>query len=235
MPTSSPHLPRRVDAVARVLAGEPMDAVAEELGVPARTLDAWVKEFSRAGETRLRQLPDNWVDRTLSPFEKLVPLATLLSVLIAVVLFVQGQRKEAAERAHADALAQETRVRDAYTALDDRYLDYVKLCLDHPDLDTFDTPLAHPPPPTPDRQRREAMVLSVLTSVLERAYLMFGSGTDPFEQAQWAAWAAYIRAWAARQNFRAEWAVSRTEYDAGFAAYVDTVVAATPATTRPAG
>ena len=228
------HLRRRVDAVARVLAGEPVEAVAAELGVPPRQLDGWAKEFCRAGETRLRQLPDNGFERALTGAEKLVPLATLLSVLIAAVLFVQGQRREAADRARSDALARESRVRDAYTGLDDKYLDYAKLCLDHPDLDVFDTPLPNPPPPTPERRRRESMVLAVLFSMLERAYLMYADPRDDFERNQWAAWSAYTRMWSARGNFRAEWAVGRDQFDPNFAGYVDRLVAAPPgATTRP--
>ena len=233
-PPPAPHLRRRVDAVARVLAGEPVETVAAELHVSPRAVDAWAKEFCRAGETRLRQLPDNAVERAATAAEKLVPLATLLSVVIAAILFVQGQRKEAAERARSDVLARESRLRDAYTNLDDKYLDYVKLCLDHPELDVFDTPLPPGgPPPTADRRRREAMVLSVLTSMLERAYLMYGSPADDFERAQWTAWSAYIRSWSSRANFRAEWAANRDQYDATFTAYVDGLVRAAPASTRP--
>ena len=220
-----PHLRRRVDAVARVLAGEPTDVVAADVGVPPRALDGWAKEFCRAGETRLRQLPDNAFERTLVGAEKLVPLATLLSVLIAAVLFVQGQRKEAADHARSDALAREARVRDDYAALDDKYLDYAKLCLDHPDLDVADAPMLPPPPATPERRRREGMVLSVLFSLLERAYLMYAGPADDFGRNQWAAWSAYARAWSARPNFRAEWATSRTEFDPAFTAYVDGLVA----------
>ena len=234
-PPAAHHLRRRVDAVARVMGGEPADAVAADLGVPPRVVDGWAKEFCRAGETRLRQLPDNGFERALTAAEKLVPLATLLSVVIAAALFVKGERKEAADRAQADASARQTRIRDAYTKLDDKYLDYVKLCLDHPDLDAFDTPLPLPhPPPTPQQRREEAMVLSVLLSVLERSYLMYAAPTDDFERAQWAAWSAYTRAWSARPNFRGEWAQSRGEFDAGFAAYVDGLVAETSATTRAA-
>ena len=140
------HLRRRVHAVTRVLGGEPVEAVAQELGVTPRDVDAWAKEFCRAGEIRLRQLPDNWFERVVTGAEKLVPLATLLSVVIAAVLFVQGQRKATAETARANALARESRVRDAYTALDDKYIQYVELCLQNKDLDVFDTPLVRTGP-----------------------------------------------------------------------------------------
>ena len=124
-------------------------------------------------------------------------------------------------------------MRDNYAALVGRYIDYVKLCLDHADLDVFDTPIARPEPPTPQQRREEGMVLSVLLSVLERAYLMYGDPRDDFERAQWTAWSAYIRAWAPRANFRSEWALGRGEYDAAFAAYMDGLIATTQPTSRP--
>ncbi len=229
----APHLRRRVHAVTRVLSGEPVETVAEELGVTPREVDAWAKEFCRAGEIRLRQLPDNWFERLVTGAEKLVPLATLLSVLIAAVLFVQGQRKATAETARANALARESRVRDAYAALDDKYIQYVELCLQNKDLDVFDTPLARSAPATADQRRREAMLFAILQSILERAYLMFGDPDDGFERGQWSGWQTYMKAWSARENFRSEWAVGRDEFDPGFTKYMDDLIAATPAATRP--
>lgn len=218
-------LKHRMDAVTRVLQGHDAHEVAADLNVSPRLVEQWCKEYCRAGEMRLRQLPENWVERCFTIAEKLVPLATLISVLLAVTLFIQGQRKEAAAQAHAAAQERESRVRDAYTALDDRYLDYVKLCLDHPDLDVFDTPMVNVPGTTPaktlEQQRRESMILSTLTSILERAFLMYSNPTDDFEHNQWNAWSAYIDAWCTRANFRAEWTNSRREYDANFAAFVD--------------
>jgi hypothetical protein len=229
---NGPNLKHRMDAVTRLLRGEEAAEVARELNVPVRQVDQWAREYCRAGEMRLRQLPENWVERCLTAMEKLVPLATLVSVLLAVTLFFQGQHKEAIEQAKAAAQDRESRVRDAYTALDDKYLDYVKLCLDHPDLDVFDTPMLHPVPPTPEQHRRESMMLSTLLSILERAYLMYSTPDDAFEKKQWAAWTAYMKAWAVRTNFREEWANSRKEFDADFAAYLDNLIQT--ASTQPA-
>ena len=224
LPVAGKNLKHRLDAVARLLRGDDVEEIARELNVPVQTLEQWAKEFCRAGEMRLRQLPENWIERWLTGAEKLVPIATLISVLLAVTLFVQGEHKEAVEQAHAAAQERESRVRDAYAALDDKYLDYVKLCLDHPDLDVFDTPMAHPAPPTLEQSRRESMILSTLLSILERAYLMYNAPSDEFEKNQWNAWAAYMKAWSVRANFRAEWANSRKEFDANFGAYLDGLI-----------
>jgi len=227
----TPNLRHRMDAVARLLRGDDIEEISRDVDAPVRQIEMWCKEFCRAGEMRLRQLPENWMERCLSSAEKLVPLATLISVLIAVTLFIQGQQKEALEHARAAVQERELRVRDAYSALDDKYLDYVKLCLQNPDLDVFDTPMVNPAPRTTEQQRRESMVLSTLLSILERAYLMYGSPTDDFERHQWNAWAAYMTAWSSRANFRSEWAKSRLEFDSNFAKYMDGLIQNTAAPT----
>jgi hypothetical protein len=172
------------------------------------------------------------VERCVISSEKLVPLATLVSVLLAVTLFIQGQRKEMAERSRQATLERETRIRDAYTSLDDKYIDYVKLCLANPDLDVYDMPRATPAAATAEQVRRESMMLSILDSVLERAYLMYNNPNDEFERNQWTAWSAYMTSWAGRANFRSEWMRDRLQFDPRFATYLDALLRSTP-TTRP--
>ena len=213
--------------------GEDLNALCAELQIPPKRLEQWAKEFCRAGEMRLRLLPDNWLERWLNVAEKLVPIATLVSVLLAVTLFVQGQRKENTANARAMIVERESRVRDAYTALDDRYLDYVKVCLKHSDLDVFDTPLVRSAPATAKQARKESMVLSMLQSILERAYLMYCTPNDSFERNQWTAWAAYMKDWAGRDNFREEWTKNRKLFDVNFASYVDGLIRDTAPSTRP--
>jgi len=222
-------LKHRTDAVTRLLMGEDIQLLATELRIPPRQLEQWAKEFCRAGEMRLRLLPENRIERWLAVAEKLVPIATLISVLLAVTLFIQGERKEAAENARSATMERESRVRDAYSALDDRYLDYVKVCLEHPDLDVFDTPLVRSSPPIVEQLRKEKMVLSILLSIMEQAYLMYCSPNDAFERNQWAAWDNYMKMWAGRANFRAEFAESRTQFDANFALYLDGLIQKGPA------
>jgi hypothetical protein len=53
---------------------------------------------------------------------------------------------------------------------------------------------------------------------------MYSNPRDSFERNQWAAWSAYMKAWAPRKNFQAEWTNSKTEFDANFAAYIDGLI-----------
>lgn len=215
----------KAEAAVRVLGGENAEEVAEAMGVSIVEVERWRREFVLAGERRMGELPLGWLERCLSPFERLVPLATLVSVGIAVVLFVQGQAHERDAREREAVRAREMRVVDAYNALDDRYIDYVKLCLQHPELDVFDTPLQRDRPATAAEKRSESMMFSMLLSVMERSFLMYRDQSDPFKKSQWAAWETYVKSWIGRGNFLEEWKRSRTEFDRDFAAYMDGLIA----------
>jgi len=215
----------KAEAAVRVLGGESAEEVAEAMGVSIVEIERWRREFVLAGERRMGELPLGWLERCLSPFERLVPLATLVSVGIAVVLFVQGQAHERAAREREAVRQREARVTETYNALDDRYIDYVKLCMQHPELDAFDTPLHRDRPATEAEKRGESMMFSILLSVMERSFLMYRDQSDAFKKAQWTAWETYVKSWVGRKNFVDEWRKTRTEFDHDFAVYMDGVIA----------
>src|SRR5947209_2488786 len=84
---------RKSEAVMRVMGGEDPAVVAESLGVSLVQVETWRREFMLAGERRMGELPLGMLERCLSPFERLVPLATLISVTIGVMIYLQAQRK----------------------------------------------------------------------------------------------------------------------------------------------
>jgi hypothetical protein len=212
---------RKAEASLRVLGGENAEEVAQALGVSVVEVERWRHEFIVAGQRRMGELPLGIIERCLSPFERLVPLATLVSVAIAVALFVQSQAKEREAREHDAARTRAAQVTDAFNALDDKYIDYVKLCLAHPELDVFDTPLARTRPASADEQRRESMMFAILLSVLERSYLMYQNQDDGFKRSQWAGWETYVKSWLGRENFVGEWQRTKTEFDPAFVTYLD--------------
>ena len=215
---------RKSEAVIRVMNGEHAHEVAEDLGVSSAQVETWRREFILAGERRMGELPLGLFERCLSPFERLVPLATLISVSIGVLLYVQGQKK-----------AQLQQVTDNFNALDDKYIEYAKLCLQHPDLDVFDIPVEHPTPRTVAQVREESMMFAVLTSMLERAFMTYHDQSDGFNRQEWESWSAYTRTWLTRQNFLAEWNRTKEVYDRDFRVYVDHQIAnISNPTTRPA-
>jgi hypothetical protein len=218
---------RKTEVILRLLEGEPAAALAAEMHVSPRELENWRREFVLAGERRMGELPLGIIERCLSPFERLVPLATLVSVAIGVVIFVQSQRREHELRDKEAAREREQRITEAFNALDDKYIDYVKLCLQHPELDVFDTPLpaADHPPATAAQRRQEAMMFAILLSVFERSYLMYRDKADPFKREQWAGWEQYMRNWLGRANFVAEYQRTKQEFDPAFVGFIDGLLA----------
>jgi hypothetical protein len=215
----------KAEAAVRVLGGENAEHVAEAMNVSIVEIERWRREFVIAGERRMGELPLGLLERVLSPFERLVPLATLISVGIAVALFVQGQAHEREAREREALRAREVRVTEAFNALDDKYIDYVKLCMQHPDLDAFDTPLKRDRPTTEAEKRGESMMFAILLSVMERSFLTYRDQSDPFKQAQWAAWETYVKSWLGRENFCQEWEKTKKEFDSGFVVYLDGLLA----------
>jgi len=214
----------KAEGAMRVLGGENAEAVAESMGVTVVEVERWRREFVVAGERRMGELPLGVLERIFSPFERLVPLCTLISVAIAVALYVQGQAKERDANAREAERARGRQVTEAFNALDDKYIDYVKLCLAHPELDVFDTPLARTRPASADEQRRESMMFAILLSVLERSYLMYQNQDDAFKRGQWAGWESYVKSWLGGENFLGEWERTKREFDPAFVTYMDGLI-----------
>jgi hypothetical protein len=214
----------KAEGAMRVLGGESAEAVAESMGVTVVEVERWRREFVVAGERRMGELPLGVIERIFSPFERLVPLCTLISVAIAVALYVQGQAKEREANAREVRRASELKMTEAFNALDDKYIDYVKLCLAHPELDTFDTPLARGRPATPAELRGESMMFAILLSMMERSYLMYRDPSDAFKREEWVGWEGYMRSWISRQNFLAEWGRTKHEFDPDFVVFLDKLI-----------
>lgn len=223
---------RKAETVVRLLGGEDAHELAESLGVSPAELEIWRREFIVSGERRMGELPIGFFERCFSPFERIVPLATIISVAIGVILFVQGRHRDAEARERELVRLREQQVTESFNALDAKYIEYVKLCLQRPDLDVFDTPLQRAAAPTAAQKREEAMMFSILISVLEHSYLMYRDQTDPFKQEQWTGWEAYIKSWLKRQNFVDEWQRTKKEFDPSFVKYVDGLIPRGPTTSK---
>jgi hypothetical protein len=133
-----------------------------------------------------------------------VAIVSLVGLPVAIVLFFLNKRRERLDREYG-----------TYNALDEKYIEYLKLCVEHPDLDVFDLPSSS----RTERlgpQRRELQIFAVLIAILERSFLMYRDKSRSVRAAQWSGWEAYIRDWATRPNFRRAWRRLSGEYDRSF-------------------
>ena len=146
--------------------------------------------------------------------ELLANISTALGIPLAIYLFYQDRQREIREREYM-----------TYDSLDSNYIEYLKLCLDHPDLDVFDIPLQPKPSLTPEQQRREAIVLSILCSILERSYLLYRQESTGLKIRRRLEWERYItQEWLPRDNFRLFWKQRGQGYHADFVRYMNGLV-----------
>lgn len=130
---------------------------------------------------------------TLETWELWSYIITVVGLPFAIVVFLFDQRKE---RQNEDD--------EIYQKLSDEYADFLRLVLDHADLQLRSSrePL---PNPTPDQQERILIIFDLLVSLFERAYLLvYEDDMNKRQQRQWQSWEDYMRNWCARDDFRSQ-------------------------------
>lgn len=126
----------------------------------------------------------------LETWELLSYVVTVVGLPLAIFVFLFEQRKE-----------RENEDEEVYQLLSDNYQDFLKIALDHPDLQLFS---AQPNPNlTAEQRERMLIIFNMLVSLFERAYLlMYEAQMSPKELRRWRSWEDYMREWCRRSDFR---------------------------------
>jgi hypothetical protein len=113
----------------------------------------------------------------------------------------------------------------AYDELDNKFLEYQKLALQH-DLDLLDLP-DYSPALAGDRLRKKHELVTATCgfALFQRAYLMFHDQSDAFKARQWGGWERLLSAFVTRWSVRDAWQVSRQRFDKRFQKFVDDKIA----------
>jgi hypothetical protein len=141
-------------------------------------------------------------------------LAVVLGVPAALVQYVRATLKEQKDREYG-----------TYDELDDKYLDYQRLCLENPELDIWDIPDDLPKVLSQVERKRELQVFTVLFSIFERAYLMYSDMSSEVKRTQWHGWEEYIRSYSKRENFSRAWKQGGSTFATDFTRYMDALIA----------
>lgn len=115
----------------------------------------------------------------------------ILGVLLAIILYAKKQFEL------------------SYEKLNDKYLNFLELQLQHPGLgtNTSDHEIALHAPGTPQKAARE-IIFDYLLSLFERAYLFLGTGIDrhaPWKSSEWESWKNWIQEYKQNPNFMQYW------------------------------
>jgi hypothetical protein len=103
-----------------------------------------------------------------------------------------------------------------YDALDDKYIEFQRLCMEYPRLDVFDIQDKEPATLDPLQKKQELIAFTLLFSIFERAYLMHKDRSRKVKEKQWKGWEDYLLAYCQRANFRQAWDISGQTFDEDF-------------------
>ena len=133
---------------------------------------------------------------------------TVFGLPYAVWVFWVEQRKE-----------RENEEEEAYQHLSDAYNDFLKVVLDHADLQLRTTQAL--PDPTPEQKERMMIIFDMLIALFERAYLIvYREAMSAAEQRRWNSWDDYMREWCRRDDFRHALPLLLRGEDPGFVACI---------------
>jgi len=141
--------------------------------------------------------------------EVLSYLAVIVGIPIAIHQYRQAKKKEQADREYG-----------TYNALDEKYLEYQSICLEHPELDIFDIGDSTAPTLSEQQKKEELIAFTFLFSIFERAYLMYNDQSTRVKKRQWSGWEEYIESYCKRDNFRRAWQTSGNTFDSEFQKYM---------------
>jgi hypothetical protein len=141
-------------------------------------------------------------------------LLSLLSIAISLPVGLYQLKKEARKE-------RQLLVEKAYDDLDQRYIDFQKLCLQYPDFDIYDKPATNPPALAEPKITQQKLLYTIVLSMLERAFLTFESEEMPSRRHQWKGWDEYADSFMSRVAFQRVWDEVGTEYDSRFQAYMN--------------
>ena len=142
-------------------------------------------------------------------FELLSYAAVVVGVPAGLLQYFLTVKKEQQDREYG-----------TYNALDEKYIEFEKLCLQRPYLDVFDIPDKVPAALTEPQKKEEVIAFTILFAIFERAYLMYSDGSTAIKQRQWSGWDEYIRRFCKRENFRRAWVLSGNTFDTTFQHYM---------------
>ena len=147
--------------------------------------------------------------------EALSYIATILGIPAAIVVFICQKKKE--------RRAQEL---EAHYHANQLYIDYLKHCLDNPDLDAFELRQDDKEVVDSGLPYKQLILFTILISMMETAFLRYRNVHSTAQQTQWMGWHTYMLEWAKRSDFNKAWDILGPQFDTDFIKEMDKIVIA---------
>ena len=127
--------------------------------------------------------------------QSLSALVSILAIVPAAIIFYLNQREQMLRRREA-----------VYLEANNQFLDFLRLSLGYPELGVAQS--CNPVPSTSltaQKLSQRDTLFEILTSIMERAFIVFQTEKRSFRTEQWEGWLAYIRDYCRREDYQEWW------------------------------
>lgn len=142
--------------------------------------------------------------------DELAYLATALGLPMALLIYWRDVRRSREEREVG-----------TYAALDDKYLHYLELCLQHPHLNIYVYPLVPKRSYSAEENVQRYAMFETVISIAERAFLRYRGHSSEKRRKQWSGWEAYLQDWKCHPDYPELWDRLGTQFDTDFVDFVN--------------
>jgi hypothetical protein len=167
-----------------------------------------------------------WFERV----HQIAELGSFLAIIAATIFGVFELRNQFTEiKNHQEDLLEATKreahllAESAYSAVDQKFADFMRVCIEHPELDCYSVPVKPEIKLSAQQQIQQKTLYSMLTDVFEVAFVQYVTKypeADPAAKTemreQWTGWEYYIHRFLSRPNYQRVWQEIGEEYDADF-------------------
>ncbi len=142
-------------------------------------------------------------------FELLSYIAAVIGIPLAIYTYYKGKQEE-----------QKIKEKEVLFTSHTLYVDYLKLCLEHPQLNTYN----YPEGSLSEKEKKELIIFEILFTYLESAYLYYRNQSDEIRRRQWKGWEEYIKDFSSNENFVKAWNRLGGQLDEDFMKYMKGIV-----------
>ena len=140
-------------------------------------------------------------------------IATVIGIPVAIMVFYRDRRTATRENEI-----------DSYMKSADKYINYVTLCLQYPELNVLD---CHPEEKLVKQSGlspQQLALFTILVSTIETAYLLYRNQRSEIRQSQFKGWHAYMVYWTGREDFHRAWEAVGDQLDINFQKEINTMI-----------
>ncbi|MBK9332588.1 MAG: hypothetical protein IPM96_09390 [Ignavibacteria bacterium] len=137
--------------------------------------------------------------------------ATIIGIPLAIYVYYNDKLKD-----------RKLKEKEALFTGHSLYADYLKLCLENPELQVYSTTL-NKKDISPD-EKKELIIFEILFTYLESTYLYYKDQSADVKNNRWEGWVNYIREFSEDDTFRKAWEMTGGQWDKEFMKLMNEII-----------